>query len=164
MIRIELSKDYKELASLNKVVQDLHCKLYPNDFKPFDHEKIEIFFEKILSDSNGFAFVAREEEKAIGYLLCFVKLRKENAVQFEKTLLNISQISVALDYRNRGVAQQLMEQAEKLANNKGIACIQLDHWSQNLIASKFFINNGFEYFNHRMEKKLKTDYTLSLRP
>jgi ribosomal protein S18 acetylase RimI-like enzyme len=155
MIRIELTKDYKDLARLSKVVQDLHCKLYPNDFKPFDQVKIEKKFEKMLSDSNGFAFVAREEEKAIGYLLCFVKLRKENAFQFEKIVLNISQISVALDYRNRGVAQQLIEQAEKLANKKDITCIHLDHWSQNLIASKFFINNGFEYYNHRMEKKLK---------
>ncbi len=80
---------------------------------------------------------------------------KENAFQFEKTVLYISQISVALDYRNRGVAQQLIEQAEKLANKKDISCIQLDHWSQNLKAGTFFINNGFEYYNHRMEKKLK---------
>ena len=83
-----------------------------------------------------------------------VKERKESAFQYEKRWLNIDQIAVLQAYQKRGVAQQLLEQAEQLAEAKGISCLQLDHWAQNAVARGFFTNNGFGYFNHRMEKHL----------
>ncbi|MEM7297506.1 MAG: GNAT family N-acetyltransferase, partial [Bacteroidota bacterium] len=129
--------------------------LYPKEFKPFDQAAIESAFLKMLTAPNTFAFIAKEGETAIGYLFCFIRTRKENAFQFEKTWLNIDQVSVMPEYRNRGVAQQLLQRAEQLAHNKGIQRLQLDHWAQNEVAAQFFARNGFSYFNHRMEKKLK---------
>lgn len=154
MISIGHSEDHRVLAQLNKVVQDWHCAHYPDDFKPFNQIAVEAAFQQLLAISNAFALVAKIEEEAIGYLFGMVRERKESAFQYEKRWLNIDQVAVLPAYQNRGVARQLLEHAERLAEAKGISCLQLDHWAQNAVASGFFTKNGFGYFNHRMEKHL----------
>ncbi len=154
MIHIEPSVDHRLLAQLNKIAQDWHCEHYPDDFKPFDQVAVEAAFQQLLAIPNAFALVAKIDGQAIGYLFGMVKERKESAFQYEKRWLNIDQIAVLQAYQNRGVAQQLLECAEQLAEAEGISCLQLDHWAQNAVASGFFTNNGFGYFNHRMEKHL----------
>ena len=154
MISIERSEDHLILAQLNKVVQDWHCEHYPNDFKPFNQAAIETTFQELLALPSAFALIATVEEQTVGYLLGMIKVRKENAFQYGKRWLNIDQIAVLQAYQNKGVARQLLEYTERLAKAEGITCLQLDHWAQNAVASGFFTNNGFGYFNHRMEKHL----------
>lgn len=154
MITIERSQDHHLLAQLNQLVQDWHHVHYPQIFKPFDQPAVANAFQQLLAVPNVFAFVASEQAQAIGYLLCMIKERKESAFQYEKRLLYIDQIAVVPAWQGRGVARLLLEQVEDLARQEGISALQLDHWGQNEVASGFFIKNGFEYFNYRMEKEL----------
>lgn len=153
-VTIEPTKNYKELAKLNESVQSWHNELFPKEFKPFDLAQIESAFERMMSDPNTFAFVARAKEVAIGYLLCIIKSNDESEFQYAKTVLVVDQISVEKAYRKSGIAQQLFDSAISLAEEKGITEIQIDHWDGNLPASKFFIKNGFHYFKHRMRKTI----------
>ena len=70
MITIEPTTDSKELAALNEAVQDLHCKLFPAKFKPFSIEKAEEAFNRLLSNPDFHAFIAKDGNISIGYLLC----------------------------------------------------------------------------------------------
>jgi len=149
-IKIEKTEDYEMLAKLNETVQALHQKLYPKEFKEFDLTSVKNAFAKILSAPNAYAFIAKNDEKSIGYILCLVKTRKENEFQFEKTALYIDQISVQQNYRNNGIAKQLLAQTMKLAKELNIDEIQLDYWDQNIEADTFFTSNDFKCFNYRM--------------
>lgn len=153
-IEIERSKDEKVLAQLNQIVQTWHAQHYPAEFKPFQKTQVEDAFRVLLSKREVHAFVAQIEGQAIGYLLCMIRERKESAFQYPKTILYIDQIAVAEAHRNRGVAQQLLAEAEHLAHQEGVSTIQLDHWAQNDKAATLFTKNGFEYFNQRMMKQL----------
>lgn len=151
-IEIEQTKDFRELAKLNETVQNWHHINYPDEFKPFDRNEVENAFEKMIQDKNVFAFIASYQDKSIGYLLEYVKTRPNSAFQYEKTVLHIDQVAVNQSYQKHGVGQLLMEEAYKLAKIKQVKDIQLDFWTDNDLAERFFSRNGFNYFNHRMKK------------
>lgn len=151
-IKIEHTKNYHELAKLNKTVQIWHHDNYPDEFKPFDINEIEKAFEKMIQDESVFSFIARYQDKSIGYLLGYVKIRPNSAFQFEKAVLYIDQIAVIQEYQKHGVGQLLMEEVYRFAKVKEVDEIQLDFWPGNELAERFFSKNGFNYFNHRMKR------------
>ena len=94
------------------------------------------------------------QEESIGYLLGFVKTRPNSAFQYEKTTLHIDQVAVIQSFQKRGVGQLLMNEAYRLAELKQIKEIQLDFWAGNDLAENFFSRNDFNFFNHRMNKRI----------
>lgn len=155
-IKIKQTRDYNELAELNKNVQTWHHDNYPDEFKPFDINEVEKAFKKLIQDENVFAFIASYQDKSIDYLLGYVKTRPDSAFQYEKTILHIDQVAVIQSYQKHGVGQLLMEEAYKLAKIKQVKEIQLDFWTGNDLAERFFSRQGFNYFNHKMKKTTAT--------
>lgn len=151
-IKIEHTRNFRELAKLNETVQTWHNDNFPNEFKPFDITEIENAFKKMLQNENVFAFIAKNQNKSIGYILGYIKVRSDSAFQYAKTVLYIDQVAVVQEYQNSGIGQQLMEKVYELAKVKQITEVQLDFWTGNKLAESFFLRNGFEYFNHRMKR------------
>ena len=151
-IKIEHTRDFRELAKLNETVQTWHHDNYPDEFKPFDINEIEIAFEMMIENENVFGFIARHQNKPIGYLIGYVKTRPDSAFQYEKTVLYIDQVAIIQEYQKSGVGQLLMEEAYELAKVKQVKEVQLDFWTDNQPAESFFLRNGFNYFKHKMKK------------
>lgn len=151
-ITIEPTQDATLLTELNEGVQNLHHELYPDVFKLFDFKEIEPVFRKMLSNASVHAFVASIDGQPVGYLLCYLKQQPETAFQYAQTTLNIDQVMVLQAYRKNGVATRLLERAFSLAKEQGIREIELNHWEGNATAGRFFADNGFSYFNHRMKR------------
>lgn len=151
-IKVEHTKNYKELAKLNETVQAWHHDNYPDEFKPFDLNKIESAIKKMIQNDNVFAFIAKHQNNPIGYLLGYKKTRSDSAFQYEKTVLYIDQVVVIKEYQKGGVGQLLMDKAYELANFEQIMEVQLDFWAGNQSAESFFLRNGFDFFNYRMKK------------
>ena len=63
--------------------------------------------------------------------------------------------AVNQEYRGKGIGKKLIQEAIKKAKESGIDCIELDVWSQNKFAKKFFKNLGFKAFNEKMSLNLK---------
>jgi ribosomal protein S18 acetylase RimI-like enzyme len=156
-IHIEQTTSNTELAQLNETVQSWHHKIYPNEFKPYTKESIEKAFKNILEKNNAITLIARNENKAIGYLIAFLKNQAESAFQYVKKILYIDQISVLPEYQNSGIGQLLMEKAYDIALINKVQEIQLDYWLGNNQAEHFFLKNGFKRFNQRMKKRVE-DY------
>lgn len=151
-IEIKRTKDHRIISKLNESVQNLHHKLYPNEFKKFDLDAVSSFFKKELNQSSTYAFVATINSEAVGYLLCMLKTRNESEFQFEKKLLYIDQISINNKFRNQGIGKELMHRAIELANDLQVTEIQLDHWVDNSEAAHFFKQLGFRYYNFKMRR------------
>jgi ribosomal protein S18 acetylase RimI-like enzyme len=154
MISIVENKNHLLISTLAEEVQNLHAQLHPELFKPFNAAAFEEALEKYLADPACFVYVAKQEEMPIGYILCFIKEIKENAFHYDLRTLYIDQISVLKAYQKSGAGHLLMEQAEKLANEKSIRRIELDHWSMNTVAAVFFRKKGYQLCKERLFKLL----------
>ncbi len=96
-------------------------------------------------DSNSINLVAIEDDIIIG----FIDIEIEKMIK-EVCYLNgelggvIWDLGVLPEYRNQKIATLLLEEAIKLAKEKGVS--RFEAWTQDDVASnKWYINNGFKY-------------------
>ncbi|MBL0317223.1 MAG: GNAT family N-acetyltransferase [Flavobacteriales bacterium] len=150
MIKIERTNDHITLSKLNEEIQTFHHNIHPNIFKPYDHEAVLNFFKNTLSSEKAIAFVAKENETTIGYLLLFTIHFADNPFQYARQFILLDQILVLKNHQGKGVGKQLLDAALAFAKEQNIETIELNHWTQNESARKFFGKNKFEYFNEKM--------------
>ncbi len=154
-IRLAAPSDSSLLSNLTVDVQSLHAEHYPNVFKmPESDDFARSFFEEMLADLSVSIFIAEDDEKPVGCILCRLIERPENPFTFAARTLLIDQISVHPSAGGKGVGAALMQQAESLAKELNVQRIQLDSWGFNLNAHGFFEHLGFEKFNFRFWKYL----------
>jgi ribosomal protein S18 acetylase RimI-like enzyme len=152
-IRPATPKDSLTLSALCRDVQSLHAEHHPQVFKMPQSDKFAVeFFDEILASPEFTTYIAEADGRPLGYILCRLVDRPENAFTFTNRFLLIDQISVRPDAQRRGVGTSLLKKAEGLARELGFAKIQLDSWDFNLEAHACFEKFGFEKFNYRFWK------------
>jgi diamine N-acetyltransferase len=150
VIEIRSTCDYTLLARLNEEVQNLHHEMHPDVFKPYDEKAIADTLKTFFEKDGIHAFIAEMDGTPVGYILGIEQIVSANAfIKGYKTLL-IDQIAVLSKYRQHGVGAQLLSKAKTLAKEKEIRRIDLNHWSKNDTARRFFEACGFEKFNEKM--------------
>ena len=112
------------------------------------------FFEDMLADPAVHIFIAEEDGKAAGCILCKLIDRPENPFSFPARTLLIDQISVRPEAQGMGAGRALMEQAELLARELNVDRMHLNSWDFNLGAHAFFERMGYQKFNFRFWKHL----------
>ncbi|MES2477590.1 MAG: GNAT family N-acetyltransferase [Bacteroidota bacterium] len=154
MIEITETKDFRLLAEMNEEIQTLHHSSYPSVFKPFDKESVTNFFEASLENENAVAFIAKENGTALGYVLLFIIHFADNPFQYSRSYVLVDQILVLEQYRTKGIGKLLLEATFSFAQSKKINLVELNHWSRNDAARRFFNKSGFNYYNEKMWKLL----------
>lgn len=152
MIRKATIQDVKILALLNKEVQNLHHKLLPDIFKPHAQSETEKEFRKLLKNKVITAFISFDElNEANGYVLFEKKLHKNTAFCYAYESLYVQHIAVAKNSQKKGVGKELINEVILKAKSLKIDQIELDVWSLNTQAKKFFVAQGFKLFNEKMQ-------------
>ncbi len=147
-VRTAKKDDLDALVELNRPVQNLHARLYPNDFRAdTDDAEVRQFFEARLAASGSTVIIAEISGKPVGYIWFDVRPRPENAFKLARPCIYIHQISVGPDARRQGVGTVLMRYVERQAMSQGIPEIDLDTWAANHEAHAFFEAHGFAKFN-----------------
>ena len=155
-IRQAISTDGLVLSKLSMDVQRIHAENHPDIFKmPQTDEYAVDFFESMLSDPLVRIFIAEEDGRELGYILCKLIERAENPFTLAMRYLLVDQISVRPEAQGRGAGKALIGQAEVLAKEWNVFRIQLDSWGFNAKAHAFFEKMGFEKFNHRFWRDIK---------
>lgn len=150
MITIKETTDAAFLADLNKEVQELHHKMYPEIFRPFVKEEIEKAIRKMLGGREAKAFVAYEGDEPAGYAIIFISRFNQNAFQVARSAMQVDQFAVMEKFRKTGAGKKLMEFLVDLAKKEKLSRIDLNHWEKNEEAREFFGKEGFKYYNSRM--------------
>ncbi len=154
MIKIFETNDSNLLANLNEEIQTLHHTIQPKIFKPYNPESITTYFKTIFSEENVTAFIAKEDEKAVGYALLFVTNFADNPFQYSRRFVLIDQILVLKNYQEKGIGKLLLEATYSFAKKNKIDTVELNHWTLNESARRFFNKNKFEYYNEKMWKTI----------
>lgn len=153
-ISITETADPVLLASLNREVQTLHSMMYPEIFKPFEMENIELAMRKIVTTKGCKCYIATHIDEICGYVITYIREYPETAFTFSRKSIYIDQLSVVDKFRNTGVGKQLLNHVYNMALYSGIRRIELDHWSANTPAGKFFRKNGFEIYREMLMKEV----------
>jgi GNAT superfamily N-acetyltransferase len=154
-IRQATMEDSFLLSSLTRDVQSLHAQNHAKIFKiPETDDFAASFFKEMLADPAVHIFIAEDDGKAVGNIVCKLVERLENPFTFAARILLVDQISVRPEMHGRGIGAALLKQAELLARELDAERIVLDSWDFNLGAHAFFERMGFEKFNFRFWKHL----------
>ncbi|UTC63187.1 GNAT family N-acetyltransferase [Treponema sp. OMZ 787] len=153
-LSFRLSKDFEKIALMNKDVQELHYRLYPEYFKPFSYDSTVEFLKKQLQEDNWFCCIVSCDGKDAGYALFYIRDYQENPVRKAYRGIHIDQIGIDPEYRRKGLGKALMAEIEKIAVQEGASQIELTHWEFNEEAKFFYKNIGFDTCLRFVVKKL----------
>lgn len=154
-MEIQSTTDTTLIARLNEPVQNLHAKLYPEYFKPYDFDEIRKWFERVVEEDQESTFlVIRDEEQIAGYAWIQVFTRKENPFKKESKALKVHQFSIMPAERKKGCGTHLMNYICQSARDKGINEIVLDYWSDNEGAERFYQKHQFTVYQKAAHKLL----------
>lgn len=154
MVKIIETKDFELISALNEEIQTLHHNLYPEVFKPYNKTNVDDFFKSIVNNEDALIFLALENEIPVGYALLFQMKANDNPFQYSRNYLLLDQLLVLKNHHNKGIGTLLMEATMDFAQKQGLKTIELNHWTDNELARKFFNKHDFQYFNEKMSRKL----------
>ena len=154
MIREMNLNDYEDVRILVKQIHELHLSNRPdiyNDEESFPKE----YFEKVLSDANNLNYIYVENKKIVGILIATLQHTNPLPIIKPRAFYFIENIVVDKNYRRKGIAKKLFEYLSLKAKENNIDSIELNVWSFNSDAIKFYESMGMNIKNIRMEKKFK---------
>lgn len=154
MIREMNLNDYEDVKILVRQIHELHLSNRPdiyNDGESFPKE----CFEKVLSDVNNLNYVYVENKKIVGVLNATLQHTNPLPIIKLRTFYFIENIVVDKNHRRKGIAKKLFNYLTLKAKENNIDSIELNVWSFNTEAIKFYESMGMNIKNIRMEIKSK---------
>lgn len=154
MIREMNLNDYEDVRILVKQIHELHLSNRPdiyNDGESFPKE----YFEKVLNDANNLNYVYIENKKIVGVLIAAIQHTNPLPIIKPRTFYFIENIVVDKNHRRKGIAKKLFSYLTLKAKENNIDSIELNVWSFNTEAIKFYESMGMNIKNIRMETKSK---------
>lgn len=132
--------------------------------RPLSDEVKAALPEQLAKLPNCKIFVATFDDRVIGAAICFVGFSTFNA----KELINIHDLAVLPEFRNRGVGSVLLNAVDDFARKLGACKITLEVRENNKAAERLYLRKGFvnpfgdverSYF---MERRIVVGETLDL--
>ena len=156
MIRAVTPNDIGAVVRLFHGVQELHATHVPAAFRqPSDEESASAWLAPILGNPNAYCRLAEQDGEAVGYLFAQEVHREESLIRPALRWLVLEHIAVAPSFQRRGVGTALMKALFAEAAARKIERIELEVWSFNDKAQRFFAQHGFAAFNQRMEATVR---------
>lgn len=148
-IRNFMESDSDKLMPLIRELHAIHSAARPDIYvKDFP---IDNYFED--TEDHGAIFVAVDGNEPVGF--CVVNyLDRKNPVLMPARIAYIDDICVSSGMRGKGIGRKLFEHACGEARRVGADKVELNVYSFNESARKFYESMGMSVENYRMEKML----------
>lgn len=153
MIRTSRTSDLPALLSLTVETFEHHKRLSshfnPDVLTPYTLESLG----QMLDSGQHLCLTALNGDDITGYL--FGKWTTPAANRFTPIrILNITDVGVNASHRSSGIGRQLMQVAEEVALERGVAAVRLNVWTVNDRAATFYEELGFEPLYTSLQKPL----------
>lgn len=157
MVRFAEERDLEQVNRLREQVNALHAAGRPDLFKSGFCRELRDLAGEMLRDENRDILVA-ERDGALCGMACVEYLRwPESAYMRERNVYHIAEFCVDEAFRRRGVGRELLAFMGRDARRRGFSRIELDAWSFNEDALKFYESAGFETFRRFLEWNLEEE-------
>lgn len=133
---------------LEKLIQSE--KQYNENIKP--EFKVENWFENFYNEKNNAIFVAKEDEKIIGYIYIKITTSNDGPMINEEAL--IDGLYVDSGYRGKGVAKALISKAEEWAKRNDVQYVYINVLEENTTALNLYKKLDFNNFELKLKKKI----------
>ena len=137
LIREATKIDYPIVNKMLLKLQNYHSENIPKVYK-----KLDIFFTfdeylKILEDNNIYFLLATFNNEVIG-LIWLNFNEKLSKYEYQRKQIWIEGIYVRAEYRRKGIAKKLVNEAINKAKFSNAQSVELMIWNFNEISKKFF--------------------------
>lgn len=154
-IRESKIEDLKQIAIIQKQIQDLHLKERPEIFKEKNMNMIEQELIQIMKSKEETIIVAVNEKSIIyGILIYKIKEIKNHINLQDSKILWVDDIGVNEKYRKNGIGKKLMQEAENIARLQKCNRLELNCWSFNKDALEFYKSLKLTTQRNIMEKEI----------
>ena len=154
-MKITRTKDYNTIAKLNKHVQEVHVKLRPDLFMPFNLEAVTEKFKSVIDNEKFMFLLLEDNDEAIGFAWIEFKEHLGSAFKKASRSVYVHQISISETERSKGYGSALMEEIYDVAKKRGAGTVELDYWAENEGAQRFYQKEGFAQTRTFVAKELK---------
>ncbi len=146
IMKIELPKiiDLKPIDKIAIQAHECHVKWRPDIFEHTDSIINEEELAKMIENKE--IFVAKLDEKIVGYILLSSREGKKNGYKFRKEL-DIDAMGVDEAYRNQGIGFGLLEYVKKYAEENNYTDLRLTVNEENENAKHLYEKVGFKVKN-----------------
>ena len=154
MIKIEtpMIKDLKTIDKIALQVHECHVKWRPDIFEHTD----SIISEEELTNmiGNNEIYVAKTNERVVGYVILSSREGKKNGYRYRKEL-DIDAMGIDENYRNQGIGRQLLEFIKEYAKANNYTDLRLTVNEENENAKHLYEKVGFKVKNIAYSMKVR---------
>lgn len=164
-IRGAQADDYVGLCQLYEQVDQLHVDHLPEIFKKSDgpaREQRQIM--SLIRDPDVGLFVAEVDGKLAGFITVLLIQSGAVSIDAPRKFGVVDTIAVDTAYHRSGLGRQLMDYAEKWAQEKDATSLELTVYDFNQGALSFYADLGYAPLSHRLGKALNPSKQGSAEP
>jgi GNAT superfamily N-acetyltransferase len=156
IIRLGKKSDYPAVSELYAQVNGIHASGRPDIFRNPEEAVInEDYYNAFVDNPDQTLFVAEADAIVIGVVTIEVRDTPDQPVLVPRRFGVIETMSVAKGWRSKGIGQNLMVAAEEWAKKNGATSMNLNVWTFNRRASRFYERHGYLPLHTRMGKEFK---------
>lgn len=127
-------------------IKDIFRKDFCDEFKNYVYEQYDAEDADVL--------VAVADDKICGFAIVLYFDKPRSACYFPKRFYHIDKFGVDENFRQMGVASEMISFMREDASRRGFHKIELDMWEFNSGALKFYENAGFKTYRRIMELEI----------
>ena len=154
MIRFGTSKDIEIVNVMRKQVNELHVKGEPKIFKPGFSEALKNYINEFVDSDNKKLVVYEENDSVLGYAMIEFLIKPETAYRYELKFLEVNELGVMDGYQHKGIGKKIMDYIIELAKKNKVNRVELDVWTFNDNACKFYNKYGFTSYRNYLKLEL----------
>ncbi len=155
LIRFANESDLPRVNELRQQVNDLHVSGAPEIFRPGFNEELQQHLLMVFSSEDRAVLVAEGTDNIVGFACLKFVNRAESAYRKALHYLDVDEFGVDEGHRRQGIGRTLFERIRELAKERGYQRIELNMWSFNEGALRFYEAIGFRTYRRHMEYTLE---------
>ncbi len=157
-IREAKLNELNEIATLLKQVADIHSKGRPDIFKEKTIEQLIEYCKNFINDQERSMMVAEENGNIKGVVIYKIKDIKDNPTKLDTKILSVEELVVDENFRSNGIGKKLLNKMREISRQEKCNSIELNCWSFNKRAMKFYKEYGMD--EQRVFLEMKVDSML----
>ncbi len=159
-IRKAKTTDIDRLVKLETKLYQQHAK---NDSR---FKNIEFISRSAVEDeiaSLEYYFVISDEHFVFGFIKSIEKEVKESELVKKRRYMEILDLIIEEEYRNKGFGKRLIKTIEEIAREKQFDCVEIPVYCFNEQANTFYEENGYRNYVVRKFKKIREEERKRIR-